>query len=342
MVDAVYRQLNYLIETESEVAINLMYLSFNITQEHHITDIKQKAIVIKNIIDNINLGYKTLILNGAHEHRGIEPLMVAILNLIAIPNDKIKLVLSIPTDNLILTKYNLQIIPSASANMFNFYGKIKEQNILWKDIPLLSHFIVLANNTTIERAEIIKSILDIEKSKVRASFGATFRNSLSDSQLEYWKKIMHPYPMPLTIDKEYFSDYHDINSPSYTLYQSLVNVVLESLLPTNPYTDLSEKSYKPFAWRQMPLWFAPAGQVDVVRKLGFDTFDDFFNGHKYNLETNIQLYKLKLLQTIKNFAQKYPSLDDIKILRNSIWNRIDDNEKHLAKIIENNPYYLQA
>lgn len=331
--------LDFITENDSEIAFNLMYFSFNLTEQLKTNDFNVKAKYIVDFISNYNMNDRTLILNGSMEHSAIEVLISYILDKVAYPKNKIKIVLSVPTNNPKILNYDHEIIPSASANMFDYYGKLKKEQVDWINIPMSSHLIVLANNPTTERAEIIKMILSIAKNQTRASFGI---DRITNMSLQYWKKIMDPYPVPMVIDKESFTDYHDINSFSIKLYQSLVNVILESLPPSNTYTDLSEKSYKPFAWHQMPLWFAPHNQVDKVRELGFDTFDDLFDGHTYNKEPNNQFYKLKLLKTIKNFINAYPTLDSITELRHKMWNRLDANEKHLAKIIANNPYYLQS
>jgi len=49
---------------------------------------------------------------------------------------------------------------------------------------------------------------------------------------------------------------------------------------------LTEKTTKSFYCRQLPLFIAPAGYVEHLRKLGFDVFDDILN-HDYDKEYNI-------------------------------------------------------
>jgi hypothetical protein len=49
---------------------------------------------------------------------------------------------------------------------------------------------------------------------------------------------------------------------------------------------LTEKTTKSFYCRQLPLFVAPAGYVEHLRKLGFDVFDDILN-HNYDKEDNI-------------------------------------------------------
>lgn len=53
--------------------------------------------------------------------------------------------------------------------------------------------------------------------------------------------------------------------------------------PNVPETVLvSEKTFKCFAWRQFPVWVSVPGTVKAVRDMGFDVFDDVFDGHAYD------------------------------------------------------------
>jgi len=66
---------------------------------------------------------------------------------------------------------------------------------------------------------------------------------------------------------------------------------------------LTEKTTKSFYCRQLPLFIAPAGYVEHLRKLGFDVFDDLLD-HNYDKEDNI----FKRCDIIADNLKDYTSL----------------------------------
>ena len=65
-----------------------------------------------------------------------------------------------------------------------------------------------------------------------------------------------------------------------------MNVVVETFIITNPSLEaegfITEKSMKPFFYYQLPIWISQRGIVKIIRDLGFDVFDDFFENHYYD------------------------------------------------------------
>jgi hypothetical protein len=80
---------------------------------------------------------------------------------------------------------------------------------------------------------------------------------------------------------------HYAADPKMTL--AFCNVVQETsydaeITPSNWNTPfITEKSTKPFAWGQVPVYVATSGHVSFVRQLGFDMFDDIID-HGYDNE----------------------------------------------------------
>lgn len=72
----------------------------------------------------------------------------------------------------------------------------------------------------------------------------------------------------------------------------------------------TEKTFKCFAMKQIPLFLSVPGYVNYVRSLGFDVFDDFVN-HSYDEETNSLL-------RIKKVALELDRLYNILLQRNTI------------------------
>jgi hypothetical protein len=70
---------------------------------------------------------------------------------------------------------------------------------------------------------------------------------------------------------------------------------------------ITEKSTKPFAWGQVPVYLAPQGHVAAVRKMGFDLFDDIID-HSYDEEPDGYA---RITQTIDQL--QYICSRDIKV-----------------------------
>jgi hypothetical protein len=97
-------------------------------------------------------------------------------------------------------------------------------------------------------------------------------------------------------------------------------------------TRLTEKTFKAFAWHQLPIFVANYGHIKIVRDLGFDLFDDILDGHRYeNLPP--ELYKIKIMTLLKQFLIKYPTIDDLQNLRNQLWPRLEYNNNLLASYV---------
>jgi predicted choloylglycine hydrolase len=94
---------------------------------------------------------------------------------------------------------------------------------------------------------------------------------------------------------------------------------------------LSEKTFKAFAWHQIPIFNATKGHVDKVRSLGFDLFDDIIN-HNYDAAPNNYMQKLKILNEISKFLKNYNSINDINNLRKGIFHRLQANNDLLYKL----------
>jgi hypothetical protein len=161
-----------------------------------------------------------------------------------------------------------------------------------------------------------------------------------------YEEILHPYPFPLlqNIDNK-ISDcpneflyiialQHEIEND---IFQSLVNVVTETNEFDSDNIMLSEKTFKAFAWHQIPIFNATKGHVDKVRSLGFDLFDDIID-HSYDTVTNSHIQKLKILNEVTKFLKKYSTIDDVNNLRKNIFHRLQANNELLHKLYEQRSY----
>lgn len=92
--------------------------------------------------------------------------------------------------------------------------------------------------------------------------------------------------LPIIFDEDDVTDEKQHKHLDPNLTNQLINVVVETFIITNPDLEsdgfITEKSMKPFFYYQLPIWVAQKGIVKIIRELGFDVFDDFFENHYYD------------------------------------------------------------
>jgi hypothetical protein len=220
---------------------------------------------------------------------------------------------------------NTETFYTGLCNQFSWYDILQQYNIEWKNIEVDKHFVVLARRPTIFRAEFMKLLLDTVPDYTRASFGNLDRPNHFYDQ---YRKIMNPHSIPILLDGSHHNIIGAVHSPKNDLvYKSLFNIVLETSVD---FLYITEKTYKSFAWYQIPICFASVGHIAKLRELGFDVFDDIVNEHVYDTEANLHLRKLKILSILKNLVSKH----NPQKLRKEIWDRLEKNNKHLSSIVE--------
>jgi len=93
---------------------------------------------------------------------------------------------------------------------------------------------------------------------------------------------------PLHIDWAYHHD-EMLGIPGDAIMQALIHLVAETSIQDDANDQncwgskfVTEKTFKAFDYRQMPLWFAVPNFVSHLRSAGFDLFDDWFDNHSYD------------------------------------------------------------
>jgi hypothetical protein len=137
------------------------------------------------------------------------------------------------------------------------------------------------------------------------------------------------YKLPKILDYDNTNPlyiYNDIND----LYKTILNLVSENLtgmsdgdISKDKLFTFTEKTIKPFLAKQMPLFFALPGHVNLLRNLGFDVFDDIIR-HDYDAE----------LDSVKRLDMLLDELDrllkvDLLEFKNKNQIRFDKNYNHL-------------
>ena len=116
--------------------------------------------------------------------------------------------------------------------------------------------------------------------------------------------------------------------------QSLFNIIsetqfFESVAYGIPTIFLTEKSYKPFIYRQIPIMFGGPLLIKRLRDNGFDVFDDIVD-HSYDLEFDHDKRMLQIVAELERLNNKY-SIQDCNNLKALLQYRFDNNQKNLLQ-----------
>ena len=239
-----------------------------------------------------------------------------------------------------LDGYNYVIDQLACIDFGFFYTTLLERKIDWENVEIEVPIISLSCRPTEQRARLTKALADLCGERARLSFGNNSNWPLPKHERELYTSILDPYPFPFKqhTDDRVLDHPCDIqHNAGYNLFQSLVSVINETNDFDNEVIQVTEKSFKHFAWHQIPIFNASKGHFEIIRDLGFDMFDDIID-HSYSNAPNIHLQKLKILNVVAKFLKDYPTLKDVNNLRKSIFPRLQANNDLLYKLYEKRPY----
>lgn len=120
------------------------------------------------------------------------------------------------------------------------------------------------------------------------------------------------------------------NKINEEVYKPILNLVTENLfgmthgdITKHGLITFTEKTIKPFQARQIPLIIGQPGLIDVLRKLGFDMFDDLID-YSFETENNPP----KRLQLIVDELERIMGLDLVEFKNNNI-KRFENNYQNL-------------
>ena len=191
-------------------------------------------------------------------------------------------------------------------------------------------FLCLMRRPSPSRARLSYELLHSVKS-LKLSFGCM---SQSEVLTEYSRFIpTHNLPIVIDgiVDRKNELNEHDQSNPVFR--NCLFNIVVESSSQTDPGTwrsqFITEKTFKAFGLRQIPLWMAVPGLVAQVRALGFDLFDDIID-HSYDNISDEFARQQILIEQIRKLDHAF-SVDECQKLRNQLASRLEQNFQLLMK-----------
>jgi hypothetical protein len=204
------------------------------------------------------------------------------------------------------------------------------------DASIHNGFLSLNNSCRLHRVYLLTQILDknlpIDKCSFLFSTGTpigwkynkdVFKSCLDillETNIisnELYNKTFN-YSLPKILDYDNTNGTFIYNNLT-NLYDTILNLVTENLtgmsngdISNDKIYTFTEKTIKPYIAKQIPLFFALPGHLNVLRELGFDLFDDLID-NSYDTEMN----HVKRLDLILNELEKLLKLDLIEYKKNN-------------------------
>ena len=152
------------------------------------------------------------------------------------------------------------------------------------------------------------------------------------------QRYVGKFPMYLDGIIAFDKDMQQYESRDDKIITSFVNFVMETgfersvSLHTWSVPFFTEKSIKPFAWGQLPIFVSHAGFLQKIRDFGFDLFDDIID-HSYDSEPDPRI-RIKLCVDQLEKICKW-SLEDCRKFKQDNMQRFENNRKVLDELLLN-------
>jgi hypothetical protein len=238
------------------------------------------------------------------------------------------------------TSVNVDALPYRAVSMPNWLVVLGQWLPLLQSVTynsIIDHkFLCLMRRPSPSRAGIARWLID-NNIDARFSFGSMCRP-------EVMGDYRHMFPdcdLPITLDGIIDRATNNIEhvQTNSIFHSCLFNMVVESSSQSDPgiwrSIFLTEKTFKAFGLRQIPIWFAVPGFVAEVRKLGFDLFDDIVD-HSYDCIEDEHLRFTQVFDQIEKLNAQL-DLSQCQQLRDNIHHRLNNNFNmlvHHASIVK--------
>lgn len=242
---------------------------------------------------------------------------------------------------------NLKILDSYELVYYSHLNDASDNfHMLKTDIDSYEHngFLSLNNSCRLHRVYLLTQLLSRNISLDKCSFlfstgtptgwkynANVFKDCIDELKHkkvisdELYTKTLN-YPLPKTLDYDNRNGVFIYNELNEELYKTILNLVTENLtgmtegdISNDGIYTFTEKSIKPFLSKQIPLFFALPGHINLLREIGFDMYDDLVD-HSYDTE----LDSTKRLNLILNELERLLKIDLIDF-KNKNKSRFDFN-----------------
>jgi len=222
------------------------------------------------------------------------------------------------TENL---PYRYQCFEEYMCNHSNFFWQIEEFDHEWPTLQLDKKFLCLNRRSSDIRAQLVYALQDrLHPDSMRASLDSM---SVTNSRNAIF------IDGPVDVNQQH-------TNVGLPFRSCLFNIVSESSDQSSPKVwkkvFITEKTYKVFAFRHVPLWMAVPGLVATVRNLGFDLFDDLCENHSYDDIQDETERMHRVVDIAVKLDQKF-SLDDCQRLKQDLSPRLNYNYNLLKHLV---------
>ena len=206
--------------------------------------------------------------------------------------------------------------------LIDFAGRIPHE-VLSK-VKRQYEFVCLLRNNRPSRSQIARQILDnYDPETYRLSYRTYLLKPEYDDSIGRMA--------PLQIDYAYHHE-EMLGIPGDAIMQPLIHLVAETSIQDDANdqncwgsTFITEKTFKAFDYRQMPLWFAVPNFVTHLRSAGFDLFDDWFDNHSYDEIQNQSQRFAKVFQILDQALSRVRESGGVEAVSQQLANRFDQN-----------------
>ena len=193
-------------------------------------------------------------------------------------------------------------------------------------------FLCLMRRPSMSRAQLGEFLINhVGIDNVLLSFG-----SMTTVGLKGYRPFFPNYELPILVDGVITTNnkVYEVDNPKF--YSCTFNLIAESSgqnMDAHIWKSifLTEKTWKVVMQHQLPIWYGVPGMVNQVRQLGFDTFDDILDNHRYDVVQNETERYQQVFELITNINQRY-SLADCQHLRNQLRPRLIANYQRLVEL----------
>jgi hypothetical protein len=218
--------------------------------------------------------------------------------------DKLKNDKKIPYQDMIIFSAGIKYYPSEIQVATSYQISLLPSLLVGTDVKEspTHHFISLCRVARKHRVMASIDILERGLDKYGyMSLGSAYNTEIHYDYLQHYMDLVpgkFQHRMPMLLDGTWEDGWSGTSGCMFAgidkkITRAFVHLVLESSYQ-RPITNqgegwlvplISEKSMKPFAYGQIPLFLCFDGQVQHVRNMGFDLFDDVID-HSYDTEPN--------------------------------------------------------
>lgn len=247
------------------------------------------------------------------------------------PNTEIRVLFNVNTNRNL--RYKFETFPTHMVAHCRFIHHVNTLKIDWKDLSIEKQFISLQRRVSVSRLKFTKKLLDNFEPNQYVLSCATQPNRWIN-QLPIYKNIINPYELPILVDGEVSDDKSQHHHTDESFFKCFFNVISETSSETDDDSwsevFITEKTFKAFAYRQLPIWNGVRGTVNVVRQMGFDVFDDIID-HSYDDIDNEEERQTQVINELKKLCGRYP-IESIDNFRRTLWGRISNNMSLLTEM----------